>query len=56
MTCLLQPLFMSAGSEGASGPPEAEHNIQQPGEPTEEEASRVEPVLKEEEEEEEEEE
>ncbi|CAK6970184.1 cell growth regulator with RING finger domain protein 1 [Scomber scombrus] len=48
----LKPLFMSAGSEGASGPTEADHNIQQPGEPTEEEASRVEPVLEEEEEEE----
>ncbi|KAM7394906.1 hypothetical protein PAMA_006581 [Pampus argenteus] len=44
------PLFMSAGSGGASGTPEPDQSTQ-PSEPSEEEYNRVEPVLEEEEEE-----
>ncbi|KAM7394904.1 hypothetical protein PAMA_006581 [Pampus argenteus] len=46
----LKPLFMSAGSGGASGTPEPDQSTQ-PSEPSEEEYNRVEPVLEEEEEE-----
>ncbi|KAM7367492.1 hypothetical protein PAMP_013784 [Pampus punctatissimus] len=48
----LKPLFMSAGSGGASGTPEPDQSTQ-PSEPSEEEYSRMEPVLEREEEEEE---